>query len=256
MRIPLPFPVTMVGRIDECLLLSFRTPAERVERLVPRGLELVTLEARDERWAFWNVVLCHIEKMRPKGVPKILGVSYHHAAYRLMVRASTPGGRGGGGGGLEGLYFLRSDADSRVSCVLGDPLSDFRFHTTRVRRDSRAGTAAFVCGEPGSPGCARVAVVADSAQERAPASVFESVEAARRFLKYRPMGLCPDTRGRRVRLAEVFRDEAAWDERVVRVERAEFAYFGSIGVPEPELELATRVAPIDYRWRLGRSAAI
>src|SRR5215213_8264418 len=99
------FPVAMNGRLSECLLLSYRTPARAVRKLVPGHLELVTRDG----WAFWNVLACRVEGMRPAGVPKSLGVDYHHVAYRLHVKARTAAGET-----LRGLYFVRSDADSNL----------------------------------------------------------------------------------------------------------------------------------------------
>ena len=52
--------LTMLGRIDNCFLLSYSTPADSVRHLVPQGLDLVTHRGR----AFWNVVLCHVLDMR------------------------------------------------------------------------------------------------------------------------------------------------------------------------------------------------
>src|SRR3954452_23319048 len=87
--------LAMVGRLDECLLLAYRTPAGSVAGLVPPPLELVTLGP----FAFWSVVACHVRRMRPAGLPAAAGVSFYHVAYRLLVRARTAAGCV-----LDGLY--------------------------------------------------------------------------------------------------------------------------------------------------------
>ena len=110
--------IEMIGRITDCVLLAYRVPAERVSHLVPGGLELVTWG----RWAFWNVVACRVEAMRPTGFPHLLGSTYYHVAYRLYVRAQTPGET------IEGLYFVHSDADKLGLCIMGNRATDFRFH--------------------------------------------------------------------------------------------------------------------------------
>ena len=92
----------MVGRIDECFLLSYGIDLEQAAALVPVGLELITYRGA----AFFNIVVCHIDRMRPRLTPRALGVTYWDIAYRVQVRATVTGDRL-----IEGLYFLRSDTD-------------------------------------------------------------------------------------------------------------------------------------------------
>mgnify|MGYP001793625581 CR=1 FL=1 len=250
MPIAMPVPVTMVGRIDECLLLSYRVASEAVEHLVPKPLELVTHKG----FAFFNIVVCHIDRMRPRGVPAWGGVSYHHVAYRLMVRAQR-----GDGTAFRGLYFLRSDADSGLVSLGGNLASEFRFNVAEVSLGMHDGVVSAAVRSRDGVGDASLEVDTGCSPELREDSIFETMELARSVLKYAPMGLAP--RGdRRVALAEVFRDELDWDERVVGVSDARWAFFDSIGeslgIEPPVLELATRVAPIDYRWRLGRTERV
>lgn len=248
-----PFPLTMVGRLSWCVLLSFRVHAEAVEREIPRGLELVTREAYGRRWAFWNVVVCRVERMRPAGLPRMLGVSYHHAAYRLLVRA-----RGRDGGEVRGLYFVRSDGDAPILGALGNLVSDFRFHRARVRMvrepdltsirvrpsDDRADVDLFLYPAREPPAVPQAG------------SAFDSMEEACAFLRYPPLAMCPEADGRGVRLAEVLRDDAAWHERVLATGNCRVQFLEPWRDAGLALELATWVEPIDYRWRLGRRAAI
>ena len=259
--------LTTAGKLSECLLLSYRAPAESVRHLVPRGLDLVTRGG----FAFWNVVACTVENMRPAWLPECCGVSYHHVAYRLHVQARTATGDGT----LRGLYFVRSDADSALIGRLGNVFTDFRFHPARVELSNREGVLTVAVqgsgevpdprdGEPAGDlgdAIARVSVdrnVADSAPMLAPGSPFASAAEAERVLRYAPLGMAVDLDGRYVKLAEVIRDEAAWSERPVRVLESHFRFFDALGLSrsDVELERATRVAPIEYRWRLGRRAAL
>jgi hypothetical protein len=72
-------------------------------------------------------------------------------------------------------------------------------------------------------------------------------------LKYAPLGLSISKSGRRVRVAEVIRDEVQWREEPVEVEAADWSYPRSLGLRDLRLVRATRAAPIDYRWRIGRT---
>lgn len=258
----MPFQVSMVGRIDRCLLLSYRVPAASAAGMVPSGLELETYDARGERWAFWNVVVCHIEAMRPEFLPGVLGISYNHVAYRLRVRANTAQGP------MSGLYFLRSDVDDGMLALGGGMVSDFKLRRSLIlareepgrffaRVDGRVDgrdelAAARVEVDFGDPPAAPA-----DASAAAPAadSIFQTREEARTFLKYQAMGMAPSRDGGKLRLAEVFREERDWREREVRVVTGEFAFLKD-RAPGAVLELATWVSPIDYRWRLGKTVRL
>ena len=246
-------PIVMKGRLADCVLMSYRTPAHTVRRLLPRGMELVTRGG----WAFWNVVACRVEAMRPVRTPACLGVTYNHVAYRLLVRARTADGRT-----LDGLYFVRSDADSALLGRFGNLLTDFRFHPARVElsngRDAAADvlTLAVQGSEERADALVRIAPADATVAALDRESPFRSAADAAQFLKYRPLGLSIDLDGRYVHLAEVTRDESAWRERPVRVIEAHWKFFDALGQDDVHLERATRVDPLDYRWRLGRRARV
>ncbi len=248
--------LSMVGTLSRCVLLNYRTPAESVERLLPDGLELV----RRGPYAFWNVVLCRVDRMRPAGVPEALGVSYHHVAYRLVVQAMTDRCDV-----RRGLFFVRSDADAALLGAVGNRLSDFRFHRADVTWNGRGSASPG----PDAAGVRLERVCVATEDHRAdieltlhdspplvqPAeSCFPTRDDARRFLTYEPLGLSVGRPGgrRTLKLAEVFRDESAWQEDVIGVADARFGFFEQLGQDDLHLELATRVAPLPYRWRLGR----
>jgi hypothetical protein len=245
----------MCGALDQCVLISLRTRASRVARLVPPGLRLITRKhpQTGETHAFWNIVLCRVHRMRPAGAPRAMGISYHHIAYRLMVEADDASEVGGAR--TQGLYFVRSDADRAMIRVGGNLVSDFRFRPSLVERAEAAGIERWRVRSRDHSGDLDAAF-SNEPRQLAEGSPFASADDARSFLKYRPLGLAPDGAGRRLRMAEVFRDEAAWNERPVSVVALRSAYLESLGEGGAVVEKATRVAPIDYRWRLGRSESI
>ncbi|GDY21985.1 hypothetical protein LBMAG56_33320 [Verrucomicrobiota bacterium] len=236
--------LTMTGRLAECVLLAYRTPAASVRALVPAGLELVT----HGDWAFWNIVVCRVADMRPAGLPAWLGISYSHVAYRLYARARTADGAN-----VEGLYFLRSEADNALIAGAGNWFSDFRFHRAAI--DLQATDSAVdlrVISRNGRKGDASLSAREMPAPELAPGSCFDTAAEAAAFLKYRPLGLAVDARSATLKLAEVFRHEQQWQERPLQVTAARWQFLASLGQHDAQLEWASRVAPIDYRWRLGR----
>ncbi len=228
------------GRLARCILLSLRTPAQAVLPLVPERLSLLTYGP----WAFWNVVISRIEGLRPWGIPARLGLDYEHTAYRLQVQARTDEGVE-----VEGLYFLRSDADSWTIGSVGDWCSDFRFHVSRIESSSRGGLEGHRVRT--RHGEADLDLIARPGRPAPPDSCFDTPERAAAFLKYQPLGLCPDASGRWLRVARVIRDEGLWRERDLCLEMFRSTFFSRLGLPDPVLERATWVDPLDSRWELG-----
>jgi uncharacterized protein YqjF (DUF2071 family) len=237
--------LVMVGRIDECFLLSYGIDPEQASALVPAGLELITCRGA----AFFNIVICRVDRMRARFTPRALGVTYWHIAYRVQVRATLADSRS-----MEGLYFLRSDIDRPLFGVIGNRLTDFRFHAAMVRFSNHNEAAWSLRVEPTAGDAQAFLAVRRSASDALPpASPFASLEERERVLKYAPFGLSVSSSGQCLRVAEVIRDETLWREESVEVEAAEWSYPRSIGLCDLRLVRATRVTPIDYRWRIGRT---
>ena len=232
--------LTLTGTLADCLLLSFRTDAKRAAERLPRSIEPITRGG----FAFWNVVACRVEKMRPVGVPAALGVSYHHVAYRLLVRAHTEHGE------RRGLFFVRSDSDSALINLPGNWLTDFRFHAAKIQLDAEPNALNLRVDSRDGRADAEVNLI-EGEPELAAGSPFGSIEEARTFLKYPPLAL--SVAGDELKLARVERDERDWHERAVAVEQLRLEYLDTWGTRDAVLELATRVDPLPYRWTLGGS---
>ncbi|MGH7214166.1 MAG: DUF2071 domain-containing protein [Tepidisphaeraceae bacterium] len=240
---------SMRGRLSDCLLLAYRVPAEGVRHLLPAPLEPVTRG----RWAFWNLVACRVEAMRPRGTPRSLGLTYCHVAYRLYVRARTTSGKS-----IDGLYFVRSDCDHPSVTRLGELFTDFRFHTAKIAVGAaRDGYGADVTASRYGAAEAHVRAVDADHFHLQPDSCFDTVEQAAALLKYRPVAMSVDEDDpRHVKLAEVIRDESRWHETPLRVTSQNWGFFEYAGQEGARLEWATRVDPLEYRWRLGRRAKV
>ncbi|MEZ0325588.1 MAG: DUF2071 domain-containing protein [Fimbriimonas sp.] len=215
--------ITMAGHIEPCWLFVFRGEAERLRELLPEPLNLLT----EKGFAFVNVVVCHLRGMRPAAMPIRAGLSYWHIAYRLY--AESPG--------QQGLYFMRSDADSPLIVASGNLLTSFHFHHARVRVQGR-----HICIE--ATGANLSATISEEEQTTlAAGSPFGTLREASEFLKYKPAALIPV--GGKTHALRITRDEAAWKSRLVQVEDARFEYLKGLDL---QLELCYEVEPIDYVW--------
>jgi hypothetical protein len=233
-------PLTMVGTIERCWLFTYQTPVDEARSLVPCELELVTREG----YAFWNIVVCRARAMRPKGFPALMGVSYWHVAYRFYVRFHPESGPP-----VEGLYFIRSDCDSRLMAWMGNLLTDYNFHPAAIEVSEQAPLIRVSLRSADCP--AEVTLDASKPPGLPAHSLFSSVEEAAAFLKYKPFGISLDTAGR-ASVVAIRRDEAAWESRLIHVVSADWRFFeGKTARPE----ICCEVAPIDYQWNRAKIIA-
>jgi hypothetical protein len=217
-----------------------------VQTLVPPGLKLVTHNGQ----AFWNIVVSTIDKMRPQRMPRWAGITYHHVAYRLQVAAETEAGAP-----ITGLYFLRSDVSSVLVGKTGNWLSDFKLHTSKIdiaHHDDRLDVA---IESRESAGNAQLSIDTSDDQSGLQTGLFKDSDEEQAILKYQPLGLAVGSRNH-LRLAEVIRDESAWSEARVTVISAQWGFFDDEMQKLITLQRATRVDPLDYRWRLGNTAPL
>jgi hypothetical protein len=230
-------PLTIVGTIERCWLFVYQTPEEEARKLVPGALELVTRDG----CAFWNIVVCRLRAMRPRDFPAFLGASYWHLAYRFYVRFHAESGPP-----IEGLYFLRSDCDSRLMTFMGNLLTDYHFHTAGINVIEEAPLLHLSIRSPDAP--ARVTLDRTKPSELPAHSVFPSLEAAAAFLKYKPFGISVDA-ANRANVVDIQREDAAWKSRLVSVVSAEWKFFEGMTVRP---EICYEVDPIAYQWNRGR----
>ncbi len=230
-------PLTMSGLLKQCWLFTYQTPAEAVGHLLPPQLEPVTYRG----YAFWNIVVCEIEGLRPKLLPGFWGIRYWHVAYRLYVCFRPASGES-----IEGLYFVRSDCDNTLVAAAGNLLTNFNFHLAAI--EIRHGISTMTIEIDSADAPAHICLRTDVPSELPVHSAFESLEEAAAFLKYEPAGIStsPDGKTNVVRIARVERN---WRSKLVQVQTAHWTFLDG----QPVLpEICYQIAPIAYQWNRGR----
>lgn len=231
-------PITMVGHLDYCWLFTYQTKINEVENLLPANLSLVTYKG----YAFWNVVVSHIKSMRPKHIPAIFGLGYWHIAYRLYVKFQPKGQAA-----IEGLYFLRSDCDSRLIALGGNMLTNFNLHLTDIEIEHNAETVSINIKSLDAP--AKVLLEPNVKAQLPENSIFPSLEVAGDFLKYKPNGIAINTDGN-ANIIHIKRREEDWRYQLINVKSADWAFFKDKNVSPV---VCYQVEPIDYQWNRGRN---
>jgi hypothetical protein len=230
-------PITMVGQINRCLLFVYRTPVADAVSLLPPQLKPV----QHNGYAFWNIVVCKVQNMRPKLFPLAVGVTYWHVAYRLYVKFQTESGEI-----IEGLYFLRSDCDNALMSLAGNVLTDFNFHVASVSLSDYETTTNLRIHAEG--GIASAVIRKDGQATLSSASPFGSLSEAQQFLKYKPSGISIMPNGS-ANVVRISRNEDAWKSKLVEMDQAQWSFFAGKNV---EFEICYDVQPITYQWNRAR----
>lgn len=229
-------PVTMVGNIEDCWLFTYQSPKEVIQNLLPPPFEVVSKEG----FAFWNIVICRLSQMRPKGVP--LGINYFHVAYRTMAKFETKEGKE-----IEGLYFFRSDCQPKWMAPLGNIVTKFNFHPAEIgiEKDPRQVRFEVRAHEGGNANGilhrGRTPVLPMNAP-------FQTLEEAKEFLKYKPVGFFSLDEGTKVNAVFIERNEKDWEYEPILAEGIEFEFLKPY---RNEFLMAFEVKPIRYQWNRG-----
>lgn len=240
--------LTMLGTLEECLLSMYRCPEDAVRHLVPSPFELVSYKGN----ALLGVVVSRLRYMRPWPLPAWMGMSYHHVAYRIYVQYTPPGQAP-----IQGLYFLRSEADNTLMKKAGNLLTDFRIHradieTKRRDQENQENYHVSITNSEDGLGNAEADFSLKEAESLHENSCFTSVKEAMEVLHYEPYGIFYDESREKVNVVKVTRDDSRWKEKPVQVKKQRWAYLDHI-VPEGLFhELTVVVDAIPYRWESGK----
>jgi hypothetical protein len=219
--------------------------------LLPRGLTLDTHGDGVDECGFLAVALVQTERMRPKGVPAVLGRNFFLSGYRIFTKLSRAGRPS-----LRGLRILRSDTDRWLMVHLGNLFTHYRYRHAHVDVQ-RAGDRLTIDVRSRAKD-ADLHVDADLTPASAPPaeSPFRSLAEARRFAG--PLPHTFDGDADPSRLLVVLGVRESWDPRPVTILGHSSSFLAAppfAGTP-PRLANAFFVENVPYAWQPGRFEAI
>lgn len=97
------------GVIARRVLLNFRADPAVVAALIPKPLEVATQKG----FAVVGICLIRLEKLRPKGLPALVGISSENMAHRVAIKFP------GKDGPQDGVYIWRRETDLGLVAALG-----------------------------------------------------------------------------------------------------------------------------------------
>jgi uncharacterized protein YqjF (DUF2071 family) len=228
-------PIPMKTAFRHCFLVNFAVEPEAMQRLLPPPLSPDLYDGK----AFLSIVIADMEKMRPAFLPAAFGVSYTQVVYRAVIRCQ----------GERGVHFLRSDADNRWMCLLGNGLTFFHFNYSRIQWQQEGGCIQFDLTSPFRHHADIHATyeVSPPLAQMPSTSRFLSLAQAQEFLVELYAAYASDTSGvSRVRIKR-----GVWNIQIVQdTERVYEFMNGSRMFPEgtASLDSVFYVRNLPYRW--------
>ncbi|NUQ65784.1 MAG: DUF2071 domain-containing protein [Pirellulales bacterium] len=234
MRIP-----TIQGVIDRRILVNYAIDPGVLARELPPPFQ----PKLHNGLGVGGICLIRLKELRPRLVPRFLGLTSENAAHRISAQWPDAGGAM-----CEGVYISRRDSSSRLNTLLGGRLFPGLHHHARfqVRETDRE----FSIVVDSDDGDAHIEVEAKLASRLPPSSLFGSIADASRFFEEGSVGYS-DTH-RRGQYDGLELRTSSWKVEPLEVTRVASSYFDDRSrFPEGSIrfDCALLMRGVSHQWR-------
>lgn len=229
---------TLEGIIARRVLVNFRVDPAVIRPLVPRPMEVIVHKG----YAVAGICLIRLEQLRPKGLPKALGVSSENMAHRVAIRFKENGKN------KEGVFIWRRDTDQKLTALLGGRLfpgvhskAGFEMKETPSRLRMQVKT---------QKGEADIRLGVGDQEDWIPTTLFKTFKEACDFFRKGDCGFsCALEQGR---LEGMRLKTLKWEMDPLRVDEVHSAFFEKLEAHSPgsiHLDCALRMRGIPHQWQ-------
>ena len=230
------------GVIRRRLLVNFRADPTLIAALLPPPFR----PKQHDGWAVAGICLIRLEEIRPKGFPRLAGLSSENAAHRIAVIWDDAGTT------REGVYIPRRDTGSLMNHLAGGRIFTGEHHRASFTVDDTPERVALEMRS--ADGTTHLRVAGRPAPQLSTTSIFGSVEAASAFFEPGTVGFSATSSGRR--LDQVVLTTHGWKVAPLDIERVESSWFadqarfpaGSIA-----FDCALIMRNVAHEWHEGAS---
>jgi hypothetical protein len=227
------------GVIKRRLLVNFRAEPSVVQRLLP-GPFRPKLHAGH---AIAGICLIRLERIRPAGLPGLIGLSSENAAHRIAVEWTDPAGIE-----REGVFIPRRDTDSTLNQLAGGRLfpgehSPARFNVVDVGGRVELSMRSL-------DGAVRVEVAGNDSDQLPASSCFDSLAEVSGFFERGSLGYSATRNSNR--LDGLVLHTLQWRVRALAVTKVFSSYFSDENrFPKGTVEFdhALVMRDIPHQWR-------
>ncbi|NLT70626.1 MAG: hypothetical protein GXX91_08015 [Verrucomicrobiaceae bacterium] len=121
---------TISGIIRRRILLNYRVAPEIIQAILPPRFRPKQIAGH----AIAGICLIRLERIRPKGVPGVIGISSENSAHRIAVEWEAEPGHW-----KEGVFISRRDTSSRLNALAGGRVFSGVHHLSQFSVIDRTG---------------------------------------------------------------------------------------------------------------------
>jgi len=177
MKIP-----TVTGTIDRRILINYQVDKDVLSNFLPNNFRPKLINNKGVA----GICLIRLKNIRPKGMPKGIGISSENGAHRMAVEWTEDGQT------KEGVYIPRRDTSSRLNALAGGRIFPGEHHLADFTIDEKDGVYHV---EFESKDGTFMSIEAKETTNWNSESVFENVDCASDFFEKGAVGYSPDKSG-------------------------------------------------------------
>lgn len=219
--------------------MNYRISPAVVESIIPSIFRPKLVRG----YSIAGICLIRLEEIRPKGLPRLLGVSSENSAHRIAVEWTESDGTK-----KEGVYVPRRDTDSRLNSLAGGRLFPGVHHLSRfaVRDDGETVSMTVESDKPKGP---LIDLKVHPSGEFPSESIFSTLAESSDFFEAGCVGY--SARPNSCRLDGLQLKVPKWKVSVVDAEHVRSAFFDDTSVfPKGSIEFdhALLMRDIAHEW--------
>lgn len=166
------------GTIDRRILINYQIDKEVLENYLPKPFRPKLVNGK----GIAGICLIRLKEIRPKGLPKQIGISSENGAHRIAVEWTENGEL------KEGVFIPRRDTSSRLNSLAGGTLFPGIHHLANFTVDEKDGNyeVSFVSNDNTS-----LSIKANETDIWNNESVFENLDCVSDFFENGSVGYSP-----------------------------------------------------------------
>jgi|TARA_B110000090_G_scaffold5517_1_gene5710 hypothetical protein len=167
------------GIIDRRILINYQIDKEVLENYLPKPFKPKLVNGK----GIAGICLIRLKEIRPKGLPKQIGISSENGAHRIAVEWTENGKQ------KEGVYIPRRDTSSKLNSLAGGTIFPGIHHLAKFKVNEKDGNyeVGFISDDKTS-----LSIKAKETNSWNTESVFENLECVSEFFENGSIGYSPD----------------------------------------------------------------
>lgn len=170
------------GVIDRRILINYQVDKEVLENYLPKPFKPKLVDGK----GIAGICLIRLKEIRPKGLPKQIGISSENGAHRIAVEWTEKGEL------KEGVYIPRRDTSSKLNSLAGGTVFPGIHHLAEftVKESDGNYNVSFISDDETS-----LSIEASETDNWNEESVFENLNCVSDFFENGSIGYSPDKKG-------------------------------------------------------------